>query len=920
MLELGAVGFLNPWLLAALAALPVIWWLIRALPPRPRTVRFPAIRLLFGLEAGDPPPDDTPLWVLILRLTIAALVIIALARPVIAPEGVSEGSGPVLIVLDDGWEAAANWPDRLDEIENIIALAERNEVSVTLLTTAPGIGSEVGELTPPQPQAPAAMLQEFRSLAPRPFSPDPAFAAQRLAALEQNNYHTFWLSDGIAHPESAELEAAIASISSQVTVIEPDGARMPVAMMEPVLAGLDIDVEIRRMAQNLPETRIVQAQAGDGRPLAEVELTFAPGNETAVARIELPHRMRNEVRQLRVVGARSAGSVYLFDARAGRPPVGILTTNNEQGVPPLTSARHFLHRGLEPFTSIDEGGVLALLEGDVSVILAPNLSVLDSASARRLERWVDEGGVLVRFAGPAMEDGADRLLPVQIRLGNRSLGGAFTWDEPKRLRPFPADSPFFGLPTPEEIVVNRQLLAAPTFDLAQKTWAVLEDGTPIVTGARKGNGWLILFHTSANGDWSNLALSGLFVRMLQRILPFAQIRGDLPQGNRDGLLNAARLLDGFGELQDGSGRVPAIRRDAISATPVTPATPAGYYGPSSQPFAINLANVNGPVGPDFSLQPLATNLPGREYGAAVASILDLKPTLLSAAMLLVLIDILAALWLRGLLSGIRIGRLGQGAVGLVLLFLVAPASDAQTTDDSFLIEAIRETRLAYVPTGNPGMDRIVEDGLKGLQYMMRQRTSVQLGAPMAVDPEQDIFIAFPLIYWPVTDDMPAPSERVTLNLQRYLGAGGMILFDTGIDDVNDIVPPMTNPTAEAALLRLLAGVNVPPLSPVNQDHVLSKSYYLLDSFPGRITGAELWAEAESSGSQAQVSGILIGAGDWASAWAVDELGTPIVNIAGGAYQREIALRFGINLIMYALTGTYKNDQVHLPVLMRRLGQ
>jgi hypothetical protein len=131
------------------------------------------------------------------------------------------------------------------------------------------------------------------------------------------------------------------------------------------------------------------------------------------------------------------------------------------------------------------------------------------------------------------------------------------------------------------------------------------------------------------------------------------------------------------------------------------------------------------------------------------------------------------------------------------------------------------------------------------------------------------------------------------------------------------------------LRRLIAKLDLPPLEPVPSDHVLTKTFYLLRDFPGRWDGGKVWVEAlppaepGAAASPARggdgVSPVIIGGNDWAAAWAVDAQGQPVVDVApGGARQRELAIRFGINLVMYTLTGNYKADQVHVPALLQRL--
>jgi hypothetical protein len=116
---------------------------------------------------------------------------------------------------------------------------------------------------------------------------------------------------------------------------------------------------------------------------------------------------------------------------------------------------------------------------------------------------------------------------------------------------------------------------------------------------------------------------------------------------------------------------------------------------------------------------------------------------------------------------------------------------------------------------------------------------------------------------------------------------------------------------------------VPPLQPVPQNHVLSRSFYLIKDYPGRYAGRRLWIEQAGDAAAPRgdsVSRLFIGDADWASAWAVDQNGRDLYSVDGGAEQRETARRFGVNLVMYVLTGSYKDDQVHVPALLERLGE
>ena len=136
------------------------------------------------------------------------------------------------------------------------------------------------------------------------------------------------------------------------------------------------------------------------------------------------------------------------------------------------------------------------------------------------------------------------------------------------------------------------------------------------------------------------------------------------------------------------------------------------------------------------------------------------------------------------------------------------------------------------------------------------------------------------------------------------------------------------------LQRLARPLDIPPLEPIPEDHVLTRTFYLLQDFPGRFSGRGVWVEAAPADAEKvegmpfrnlndNVTPVVIGGNDWAAAWAMDEMGNPMFPVGrgyAGERQRELAYRFGVNLVMHVLTGNYKSDQVHVPALLDRLGQ
>jgi len=222
--------------------------------------------------------------------------------------------------------------------------------------------------------------------------------------------------------------------------------------------------------------------------------------------------------------------------------------------------------------------------------------------------------------------------------------------------------------------------------------------------------------------------------------------------------------------------------------------------------------------------------------------------------------------------------------------------------------------------------------LQGLTLFLAQRTALEAGDPVGLDPARDELAFFPVIYWPISTKAAKPTKVALERIDTYMKSGGTVLFDTR--DALD-APPVPGGENRApgilALRAILSSLDIPELEPVPRDHVLTKTFYLLHDFPGRFTSGRLWVEAlptdsdEESNRPARagdgVSSILITSNDLAGAWAMRPDGQPMLPLVPGEpRQRESAFRAGVNIVMYALTGNYKADQVHIPALLERLGQ
>lgn len=929
------LAFTSPWLLMALLSLPVIWWLLRLTPPKPQEEVFPPTRILAKLQEKEETPAQSPWWLTLLRLLMAALVILAMAGPILNPqESTLNGEGPVMIVMDDGWASAEDWETRRNTALALATEAKDAGRTVILESTA---GHENWSSEPLTPEAAASLLEASESL---PIEPNHTKTASALPAKIRatNPGQIVWLSDGLSREGTETLAEAIRTANTATTLYEADTENLVIIET--------ISNEPSELFGNLTRAQSIGAQevsviARDlkGVVISRVNALFEDGETKTKFTFDGPVELRNQIARLEVNTAKNAAAVQLLDENNRRRLVGLISGETYDLNQPLLSPLYYISKALEPFSDLRRStdanvtaSVPELINQGVSAIALADVGVITETAEEQLAKWVENGGLLIRFSGPRLASAPQgNLLPVDIRPGDRNLGGALSWETPKSLAAFERESPFFGITPPRDVVVKKQLLALQEAQLEEKTWATLEDGTPLVTAEKRGGGWIVLFHVGSDAEWSNLPLSGTFVEMLRRTVNLSRSNGTATTQNESISLPPLRILNGEGQFIPPDTSIKPLVVEADQALVVTAENPPGFYGTEDGFTALNLFEEETTLTPladtnfidDFSKQNYLTK-----------GSFDFKVWLLVAAAILLLIDCLAVLWMSGALRSRKTNKRALASIMLVGLALTllsnATSSLAQQTDENFDFQSALKTRLAYVTTGINEVDNISQAGMEGLTFFISSRTALEPGEPIGLDISQDELSFYSLIYWPVDPRAELPSAETIARIDAYMKEGGSILFDTR-DQVSGVLGGTSASPAARTLQQILSTLDIPPLEPVPTDHVLTKSFYLLDHFPGRYAGGDLWVEKSQELNPTEgrrparagdgVSSIMITSNDFAGAWAVDGSLRPLLpTIPPDPTQRNYAFRSGVNLMMYALTGNYKADQVHLPALLDRLGQ
>ncbi|MEM8616531.1 MAG: DUF4159 domain-containing protein [Pseudomonadota bacterium] len=934
-MTLGPFVFAAPLALLGLIALPVIWFILRATPPAPKLVELPSLRLLDGVESEEETPAQTPWWVLLLRLVAAGLVIAGLSQPLFAPgaKTTDNASGPILVIIDDGWTSAQRWPDM-----RAGALSALDRVDpdggLHLLLTAP----RPLNIDPSERLDRLGFEARVRSLDPNPFPIDRMDALERLRQSGLRPESIVWVTDGLDSQTARSFADGLLAIAPlSIFAAVPRG---PMALTDLRTGAEGVSLTVRRAEAGTPAQVFVSALTLDGAALATSEATFAADARATEASFTLPAAAFSRIARFQVTGVSTPGTVWLWDSTDRARRVGLVS--GDSTAQPLLSDLHYVRKALEPFATLTEGDLRPLVEADPDAIIVTDIGQIDAETEAALSEWIEGGGALIRFAGPRLASSSDTLVPTPLRRASRAIGGALTWETPQPLAAFSDASPFAGLSVPRDALIRRQVLARPGPELSQRTWARLADGSPLVTADRRGEGSLILFHITAGPDWSDLPYSRVYVDMLRRAI--AAGRGQAVQ-DADGLYTPILTLNGAGRLGPPDAAAAPLQSVDFAKVELSQIHPPGLY---RGPAGTRTRNAARGAEPDVvTAWPAAAVL----LGDADVRRFRLAGPLLGLAALLVVVDLIVALLLAGRFPRIpRRAALASAKTGLGLVFALSlasliPSPPASAQSDPFQIdrsmldlglarsldrsvdteprtkemEAALEMRFAYVETGDAPTDRATLAGLRGLGLILFRRSSVEPAEPHAVDLEVDALDVYPLIFL-VLPPTPEPlSEKAITSLNAYMRSGGALFIDTRRGAT------VGSSGSFEGLDQFLAGLDTPPLAPVPDGHVLSRSFYLLDGFPGRYERRTLWIEQTGAASREErrgdgVSRLFVGDADYLAAWAIDERGRPLYSVDGGDGQREMALRFGVNLVAYVLTGNYKEDQVHIPALLERLGE
>ena len=861
---MSSVQLTYPLFLILLVLLPFLWRFLRHMPPAPRRVFFGGTMLL-QQKAMRSEKKKHNVWLLLLRLLAVALMIVAASQPRLfddtVPPSTATSDTPPLLIMDLDWASGQNFAAMQ---EQAVTWLDGHGAPVLLMSSTP---TTRGSLLPPQLMSERAARRWVQQQVPRAWFNDYEEAQSLLASVRASR--VMWVTHDMAQGGKKEFADFLAAKGDLTIALTP-------------LPSLAI---VGQPRDGAPATAIADVKSRDDSLARALSFANHKGrNQTTVtisgsAAIDMPPllKTREPTAELIVSDQRHAAARLLFARALPSWRLGIIAGRQ---VSPLLEESHYITQASVRFSSPLTGTVQSLQQQSRVIIRTDNVT-LTPEQEESLTQWVADGGHLIRFAGSRLYHLADNqpyahfaLTPLQQ--GELSERAALP------LLPFAQTSPLFDVSIPSDLTLTPHLLLREQPDSPIEIWAQLEGGIPWIVSRSHHKGRETLVLTTANTEWSDLVLSPLFPPLLERLTAVQTSFVADNTAASSGEWQALVTLNGYGE------RTP--HDDSFFASFDTTDAPSAAHPPGLYRHRLNGITVAHNLGDHIDdLTPFSDFPASARFahdGNSTQPIIDLAPYLALVALLLWLMD----LWLLRFLSY------------LILVLIVLPSPSWGDISDDGWRAASHPTIGIISQTTVPSW---LHQALKGISDTTSQRTTTDMATPRIVDLQSDTLPLYPMLYWRFADGMKPLDKNQAARLNRYMEQGGILLLD--VSDWEGDVTTMT---------RHLV---IPPLVPMPYDHALTRAFYLLERAPN-FNSQDVWLSRQPHPLHDHVSPVIVLNHDYARMWLAYHVSrhssSPFA--APPAASVDGAVRFGVNLILYGLTGQYKKDQVHLDIILKRL--
>lgn len=864
------ISFENSLILWLLLSLPIIFFISKLRPQKKYFGKFAGFFILKQIETTSNIPKNSPLWLKVLRTIFGFCLIIGFSGPYLIEHSNQTDKKPILFIVEND-VALGN---EIDEINNSIK---------AIITNPNNIGREYKIIALFDPQK---ILENNKSIN---FQIDVAnFKINRETIIPKikainNEYEIHYFTNDI-ESQSDNLFFEILKTKSNNNIF----AHRPQKNFA-TIKTITNDNNTLKLGIFATKSDIFKINAFDknGQNIAKFNANSNAANLT------IGQDKISKIAYFEIEGQKNAGGVFIIDKNLIKPIVlSPKLINTEQ---PLISDAHFIWSSLKIFANPIDLEFDKIHKQNPNAIIFGDIAGFNNNETRILKNYMENGGTIIRFIGPkAIANPNDEILSANISSQIHKITTGFGV-KPVVLLPFAKNSSFSNIQIPQNILVQNSIhfaqSAKPSEIIAQ-----LSDGSPYLSMKNFGRGKLYMFHINAAPIWSNAALSTFHMELIKEIIIQSKfIVKNAYDLNIQTTLNQTIEINKNGNLNRELERINSINTPITSEIFANEKLPPGLYENDGNALALN-------IGASFKNAKII-NLPDFiKISNAENDKNKFSDIFLIIAFILLFLDVI--------LTSTNLKNIFKFAILIYAFNLFSPnLSYAQITtlkDD---------LKLAYIITNDQANDKQSQSGLLGLANALEQRTNIEPNGTIGINLEKDELAKHPIIYWLIPKNGMEISQKSRDALNKYMQNGGILFIDTQ-------ALGMENSRAQNNLKKAVYGLKIPPLEKVPPDHVLKKSFYLLQNFQGFYKNSSLWVESAASkdvSANDGVTPIIISDGNFARLWAGSK-GQSITTIFGGNFDDELGIRAGINIIIYALTGQYKGDQIHINSILKKFNR
>ncbi len=900
MLNIGNIVFQNPYFLILLLTFPFFWKYLRSSPLPPSLVKFPAIILVSNHKSIDNTPEKNSFFILLLRILIFIILVLVLSKPKFGK--INHSKFEQLVIIDNSWTSSANWNDRKSKIKELLKSYKFSNFNFTIMSTTQHSKNDILNVTTNNYEEAKEFLHKLK---PFPWEPNYELVKKNLKNKEKNFDSVFWFTESIINIEKKKLYEFLKQ--DNLFIVSSLNENLPPILKLNTQSNETYEFEITHLDEGI-SNGFIDAYDKNRRLLFRFKYNekFEKDGEFFKTNVNLvlPVYLKNKVDFFQVNSIRTPSTVVYLNKWEKNKLVGLSTLNSNKNIQELDKGNYYVKKALEKNYKIVEDNLENLLAQNLKIIYIDDSYLIEKSLEKKLLTWLKNGGTLIKLSG--------KKLIRELNLGNENffdftfsllkessnLGKNLSLKNFLKIREFDNRSPFFGLVIPNEIKIKKYIQSNVKKSENIETLANLENGASLISAMNFGKGKMILFHVPCNLDWSNLCFSYLFVDLNERIIN--SIKGFKEENER--ILKPYLSINGFGELEKPYPESLNIIKNLVQKqVKVKYDKPPGLYKDSNGIYALNLSDS------------LDYNFKKFEFEEKIFSIntlnhkgSDLQNILISIVFILFILENLFIM-----ISKQAINFNIKKNFKFLFVFLLIPTNLIATEKSIFSL--VSSNKIGYVITKNKNINEINENGLISLSNFITQKTAAIMELPEPIDFYTDELYYYPLIYWSIIDENTNLDENEIKKINNYTKNGGLLIIDCKTQ-LNNILPD--------DCLKIFR--NIFPLNffskfkVLNNSHAISKSFYLLNSFPGRRNNKVFVTSNESQKSDKGAS-IVLSNNHWTDSWALnkdkDFLFPLLDNIEN---QRTLSFRFGLNLLIHSLTGNYKTDQVHVPEILKRI--